>query len=240
MSVMRPRRLRRFLVLTAILAATAAGIGAPAPLSAVVDGTARDGAEALKDGNADWLIPTGSLQLQNINVPVSPFVPLEDRPIIEFDLSTVTAPVGGAILTMPVAVQRGPYPFSVQVYGYSGDGVLGLGDFRAGTLLTTVEYPGSGSLTVDVTTFIEQLRIDRAGFAGFELRIGANATAPGGGPYLALNSRSVPPAAQLAVVPAVPALPGAVLLVFGLGLAALGWFALDRRRGAGASRSASA
>jgi len=100
---------------------------------------------------------------QALNQPIQ-----EDRGIAEFDISGLTLPVGQAVLNLTQVGSMGD-GIMVDVYGYTGNGILELSDFLLGTLITSFTVPvGAGSaINVDVTNFINAT----SGFAGFNLRL---------------------------------------------------------------------
>jgi hypothetical protein len=106
-----------------------------------------------------------------------PSLSIEDRGVIEFDISSLAAPVGLATIDFTIALNSGVAPSIYELYGYEGDGDVSLtsGDFDAGTMI-----PGSGFtitneavgtvISVDVTSSINSLIGLSAVYAGFNLR----------------------------------------------------------------------
>jgi hypothetical protein len=112
-----------------------------------VDGIVRDGVPfSAKDGIPDSTLE-GSI-VQVLNVPS-----FEDRGIIEFSLSGLSQPIFNAQLVLPVFGSNGPFPFTVDVFTYAGDGTLTLADWAQGSLLTSFPYSGEQAVTLDATSF---------------------------------------------------------------------------------------
>lgn len=94
----------------------------------------------------------------------------EDRGFAEFDLSSISGPIGAASLSATLTAAEGTYPRTLELYGYVGDGVIDFADFNAGTLITSFSYDGVSNLQLDVTAFVASLLSASANFAGFSLR----------------------------------------------------------------------
>lgn len=94
----------------------------------------------------------------------------DDKGVTEFKVANLPRFVTHALLTMPVHTANGPYPVRLQVFGYAGNGILDPIDFNAGTLVSSLNYSGEHQVTLDVTSFINNLRATEAGFAGFNFR----------------------------------------------------------------------
>ena len=147
-------------------------------------GTVRDGLEFPKDGVADWVIRPALVQTLNVDRRIGPF---EDRGIIEFNILALGE--GNEVkLNLPVLASKEPYPFTIDVFTYVGDGTVSLGDFNAGLLYTSFEYSGASVVTLDVTSFIGDLRSAESAFAGFNFRYRNASTIPSNGPFIAFNS----------------------------------------------------
>jgi hypothetical protein len=191
-------------------------LAASEPVSAVsitpiVDGTIVDGLYWPKDGLPDLVDEGSAVKVLDVERPSQPW---EGRGIIEFSLPVMSEPIADAKLTLNVSDSMGPYPFTIDVFTYAGNGVLSLGDFNAGSFFTSFEYSGESSVTLDVTAFIVELYASVDDFAGFNFHFAVPTTIPLNFPYLAFSSLERPPAADLVITP-IPE-PGAVLLL-GLG-----------------------
>lgn len=197
-----------------------------APTMPTVDGFVRDGLGSPKDGVPDDVIAGTTVQaLDNLGVSF----PFEDRGIIEFELPSLSGPLTGADLVLPVFSAMGPYPFTIDVFTYTGDGVLSLSDFNAGSLYTSFAYSGESVVTLDVTSFIGGLYTSGDDYAGFNFQFAVPSTIALNGPYVSFGSLEHGPAAYLAITPTVEPIPapGAVLLT-SIGAGFVGW--LRRRR----------
>jgi hypothetical protein len=176
----------------------------------VVDGHIVDGLDYPKDGIPDK-IATNLVQVLDVEKPTKPF---ECRGIIEFSIPGIPAPVAEAKLKLNVFDSHGPYPFIIDVFTYTGNGVLSLDDFNAGTLFTSFEYSAESSVTLDVTAFISNLYTSGDDFAGFNFQFAVPSTITLNGPFVAFNSLNYPPASNLTITP-VP--EPATLFLLGLG-----------------------
>ena len=142
-------------------AATARGETIASP---TIDGIVRDiGLFGKKDGAADTTIDDGEVRI--INAPWT-----EDRGVIEFSLLGLFSPVLTASVSLPMSDCSGPYPFTIDVFTYAGDGMLTLSDWDAGTLLTSFEYSGEELVVVDTTSFIATAIAAGSPYAGFNVR----------------------------------------------------------------------
>lgn len=188
----------------------------------IVDGSIADGLQGPKDGIPDEYSTVSIVSVLDVDRPVLPF---ESRGIIEFELPVRARPVTNAELVLNVFDSMGPYPFTVDVFTYTGDGLLLLNDFNAGSLFTSFAYSGEPVVSLDVTSFIQTLYASGDDFAGFNFQFAVPSTIPINGPGVSFNSLEYPPAAKLRLLP-IPA-PGAVLLT-SIGAGLIGW--LRRRR----------
>ena len=158
-----------------------------------VDGSVRDGPPfGVKDGIPDS--PVDRSIVQALNVPT-----FEERGVVEFSLSTLSQPISSAQLILPVFASNGPFPFTVDVLTYVGDGVLTLADWDQGSLFTTFPYSGEPTVTLNVTSFISSALAEGDAFAGFNLRFAVPSNIALNGPFVAFNSLEFPPAASLTV-----------------------------------------
>ena len=160
-----------------------------------VDGIVRD---FPADGTPDVTIGDVTVEvLASVGGQGAP--PMAERGILEFGLAGVTQPVVGASLVLPVWASLGPFPFQVDVYGYAGDGLLTLTDWSRGTLITSFQYSGEQTVTIDVTQFLSTAIANGYAFAGFNLRFSVPSPIPVNGPFIALRSLELPPSATLRV-----------------------------------------
>lgn len=164
----------------------------------VVDGSVRDGVPfSAKDGIPDSIVEHSVVQV--LNGPN-----FEDRGIIEFSLSGLSQPIQNAELVLPVFGSNGPFPFTVEVFGYAGDGLLTVSDWTQGTLLTSFSYSGEQVVTLDVTSFISSAVAAGDAFAGFNFHFAVPSSINLNGPFVAFGSLEFPPAASLRVTEGLP------------------------------------
>jgi hypothetical protein len=91
----------------------------------------------------------------------------------------------------------GPFPFTIDVFTYAGDGILSLDDFYLGSFFTAFEYSGESKITLDVTNFIQELINSGEQFAGFNFQFSVPSNISLHGPFLNILSLEFPPAAYL-------------------------------------------
>ncbi len=96
------------------------------------------------------------------------------------------------------------FPFTIDVFGYTGDGALTVSDWAQGTLLTSFSYSGERVVTLDVTSFISSAVAAGDAFAGFNFRSAVPSSINLNGPFVAFGSLEFPPAASLRVTDGVP------------------------------------
>ncbi|MCX6626581.1 MAG: PEP-CTERM sorting domain-containing protein [Candidatus Solibacter sp.] len=183
-----------------------------------VDGSVRDGLHAVKDGNPDDVLDHSIVQVLNTARPTLPF---EDRGILEFNVSSLSQ-AAQVLLTLHTFGTVGPFPFSLDIYAYAGDGVLSLSDFNAGSLFTSVVYTGQPPIAIDVTAAISTLNLPSSGFAGFNIRKPLADNIEMNGPFAAFGSNEYPLAATLSEIPAPSTVPEpSSILLFGTAVLAL-------------------
>ena len=113
------------------------------PLVVAVDGSATDGLGlATKDGAADVVSTVGVVQVLHVDGALAQW---ESRAMWEFDLDPVNVAINEAVLALTVDDDNGPFPFTIEVYGYVGDGAITSPDFAAGTLLGSFIYDSGAS-----------------------------------------------------------------------------------------------
>jgi hypothetical protein len=188
-------RVTHVLISLALLAlpAMASGIATAAVITPTVDGTVRDGLDSPKDGTPDAVLENSIVQA--LDVPQ-----FEDRGIIEFDISSLSPSIQRVELTLTIFGSNGPFPFTIDVFTYAGNGILSLSDFNAGALFTSFEYSGQTTVTLDVTKFIKGLTTSGSMFAGFNFQFAVPSSITLNGPFVAFNSLEFLPAAQLVTI----------------------------------------
>lgn len=228
---MKRRPLRRIILLS-VLAVLILAPNEPvfgASTLPIADGSVRDGLHSPKDGVPDNVIGGSIVSVLDVERPSLPF---ESRGIIEFGLpDLLSQPVADAELVLSVFGTMGPFPFTVDVFTYTGDGLLSLGDFNAGSLFTSFAYSGEPVVTLPVTSFIETLYASGDDFAGFNFQFAVPTSIPINGPYVSFGSLEHGSPAILTVTPilapdVIPA-PGALLLG-SIGAGVVSW--LRRRK----------
>ena len=129
--------------------------------------------------------------VQTLHVPS-----FEDRGVLEFDLRNFSGPVLKATLRLTVYGSKGPYPFRVDLYGYRGNGKLGIDDWDRGTFISSFQYAGEHTLALDVTAKVQAMKASGARYAGFNFRAEAS-DIDNNGPFVAFHSNEYPPRAVL-------------------------------------------
>lgn len=106
----------------------------------------------------------------NFTVVWNPLI--EIRGILEFDIRALGRITGGLLEVTPIGFSYPPGTLvqPVHLFGFTGDGLLGAGDFWSGLYLTSVLVPirSMEPIVFDVSGFITSLTGDYAGF-GFRL-----------------------------------------------------------------------
>lgn len=166
-------------------------------ITVVADGYARDGLFDEKDGIPDYIFTGGGIQVLNVDRVNSPF---EDRGIFEFDLSTMPDTFVTAALELSVSNSLGPYPFTLVLADYVGNGVAELNDFTSGADIRTIAYNGESSIAIDVTSSIQIHSDAEDSYAGFVLRFDPATIIAYNFPYVYFGSLASPPAAVLKIV----------------------------------------
>ena len=159
-------------------------------LQPVADASLRDG--DAKDGVPDLVI-SGSV-IQALDGPG-----MEDRAVIEFDISSLAGPVSSAALTSKVFNALGPFPFTLDLYGYttSANGLVELNDWSTGSLIASINYAGENEVDIDVTAFVNSAIGAGEGNVGFRFEFAVPSAIELNGPYVAFNSLEIGPAASL-------------------------------------------
>lgn len=170
------------------------------------------------DGSVDFINHTGSPQVLNSTS-------FETRGLFEFDILSVASGFSNATFSATVDAALG-YPFTIDVYGYTGDGVIGNVDHNAGSLLSSFQYNNESSVNVDLTLFLTGLTSANDSYAGLNFRMREVSDLTSGMPYAAFNSLENLPAATITVDYAAVPEPATVFL-FGAGLFGM---VLRRRR----------
>jgi hypothetical protein len=107
-------------------------------IAPTVDGVVRDGLDSPKDGVPDDILE-GSI-VQALDGPQ-----FEDRGVIEFDISNISQSIHRVSLVLTIYAANGPFPFTIDVFTYAGDGSLSLNDFNLGSLYTSFQYFGKSN-----------------------------------------------------------------------------------------------
>jgi len=126
----------------------------------------------------------------------------QDQGIVEVDLSSVSGTVNSAILVLDLfdGGTPGGLPFDIDVFTYSGDGLLTLADWNQGLLATSFTYAGEQSVTVDLTTTVNQFILAGANVLGVNLRI-AGISPFGNVSSVAFDTENTPVVAGIPPVP---------------------------------------
>jgi hypothetical protein len=144
----------------------------------------------------DGSIQDGQLELDGSVVQILHDSSSEYRGLIEFSLAGVSLPIVNAVLELPVFDAAEP-PFMMDVFGYSGDGVLRATNWNAGAFVTSFEYSGESVITLDATTFLTKAVSAASTHAGFNFRF--HEPSPSTGPMLAFDSLDFDGGARLRI-----------------------------------------
>lgn len=133
-----------------------------------------------EDSNLDGTFETLADELDPLlRTFLNPRVPVERRAALEFDLFDVTssgASIRSATLTLTftglgIDPDNNPDGPVLRVHGYAGDGSVSLSDMTVFNLLATEgPFTSTGTINIDVTTFIRSLVNANENFAGFMLK----------------------------------------------------------------------
>jgi hypothetical protein len=219
---------KKFVAGFAGLLATSLVSLAPMPANAItiipstVHGFVRDSAS--QDGVGDALNP---INVEVLNQPVG----IQDRGVIEFSIATLTSPVGSATLNLTRTFTTNlPAPIIFDVYGFTGDGVLTVGDYVLTTFnLGSFNYFDELTVDFDVTSFINsQIDLnDALQFSGILLVWGS---APVGNEFIIFGQSNVAGSFPTLTVSEAP--EPSTLALFATGLALLAFLGWRRRRSA--------
>lgn len=146
-----------------LLYGTAHGAIIPTSTFGTVEDTNRDGIpDATRfDGNI----------ARAINSTASNFFQ-EYRAILEFELTGISAPVSTATLELnPIRTTNTPVSTTLQLFGFSGNGVVDVSDFSAGILVASLPFFNETFKNVDITAFFNSLISSNASHAGFAIRV---------------------------------------------------------------------
>ena len=160
-------------------------------------------------------------------------------------MSAVSLTVGSASLLF-TAFGSNLTPFDIDVFVYSGDGLLSLSDFDQGSLATSFTYSGEASVAIDLTTPVNDFVLAGTNFLGVNLRMVGIGTFEDRSRSVAFHTGNTPvpdsfqPTLFLdesAVVPEPPETPSppsipepTTLALFAFGLAGLGLMVRRRQR----------
>ena len=129
--------------------------------------------------------------LSTANNPATGLGGGEDQGIIEVQLSSLSIPVSSATLALNV-FGANLFPFDIDVYTYSGDGLLTLGDWNQGLLATTFTYAGEASVTIDLTPSVNQAILAGTTVLGVNLRFVGVSPIFLNGPFVAFDTENTP------------------------------------------------
>ncbi|MEQ9409865.1 MAG: SdrD B-like domain-containing protein [Fuerstiella sp.] len=134
-----------------------------------------------------------------------PSFPSEDRGLIEFPVDSLPETVVAASLDLTIARQNGDQtvPLEFSVYGYAGNGTVGLSDaddFQAGTYIgnfTLTDEPVGTVISIDVTAAVNDLLTQGVPYAGLNIQF--SGPEPPLGRYVWFNTPDITPAPELRV-----------------------------------------
>jgi hypothetical protein len=139
------------------------------------------------DGDADTIgSNTGFLTASNPAMDVSYSGGVEVRSLMQFDLSTLSYDgtngylnlqlIGGIsgtnffLSNVPGVSDTPSTPLTVDVYGFIGDGNVSSTDYGLGSLLTSFTLTQTGSISLDLTSFVSGLVSGGDQYLGLNLR----------------------------------------------------------------------
>ena len=147
----------------------------------------------------DGGVRDGNLAMDNSVVQTLHVPSFEDRGIIEFDVSSIADTVYRSVLRLVVYGSMGPYPFTIDVYAYAGNGLLSAADWDRGTLAASFVYAAEDVIELDVTDAVRKRIAWGAKFVGFNFRYRGTSPIDLNGPFVAFHSLEVAPSAVLRV-----------------------------------------
>ena len=175
-------------------------------LTPVVDGTLFDFGD---DGTVNFINTNEGVQALNM-------AGFDSRGIMEFDLSGISNPIPNAFLRLYKNATLGPFPMTIDLYGYAGDGTLSNTDYNDGSFLTSFNYNDENIFDIDLTTHVQGAVSGAYSFLGLNLRMHDQFEGTNAPPYASFGSLEWPPANELHVeggaTPVVPE-PASVLLL---------------------------
>lgn len=115
------------------------------------------------------------------------------RGIIEFDMSGISSPVGNSFLRLYHNASSGPFPFLVDVFGYSGDGIMTFSDYNSGSFSNGFLYNNEAVFDVDLTAAVQDAVLNSYSFLGINLRM-PPPYSESGFPYISFGSLEYPKA----------------------------------------------
>ncbi|MDD5432003.1 MAG: hypothetical protein PHO70_03340 [Candidatus Omnitrophica bacterium] len=184
-------------------------------VSPVVDGTVFDGKYPnLFDGQGDYINSTGYPQAMNMNGSAS-------RALFEFPLSSIENSFIAASLNLTVEECLGPFPYTLGIYSYAGDGYLDFDDYARGNIIGSITFNDQSTLNYDVTSVVHDLISSGKSYVGFNIRKEEQDILAPGQPFVAFRSLEYPPSAYLSVK-ATPEPISSALFLLGSGALAIG------------------
>jgi hypothetical protein len=93
------------------------------------------------------------------------------RGILEFDMSGISDPVGNSFLRLYHNASLGPFPFQVDVFSYSGNGIMTADDYSSGSFSAWFSYNNEAVFDVDLTATVQDAVSNAYSFLGINLRM---------------------------------------------------------------------
>ena len=112
------------------------------------------------------------IQVNNGRTENDAFIGADDRGIFEFDISSLSNAYNSAVLSLRTA-NNSEKTSTIELYGYSGDGIVSIDDWGSGTFLSSVTYVNPTDFSIvsfDITDFINSMIGSSNQWAGIAMR----------------------------------------------------------------------
>lgn len=142
------------------------------------------------DGVGNFINSTGGVQALNSSG-------FDSRGIIEFNLAGLNQSISGVFLRVYRNAAQGPFPLTIDVYGYSGDGALAMADYADGLFWGSFDYSDDSFVDVDLGTHVNDAIALNDSFLGINLRMHDQSGVVNGPPFVSFKSLELNNPAEL-------------------------------------------